>query len=292
MMKRVLGHSGIEVSVLGLGGGALGVVSDTESDMLLSTALDLGITFFDTARSYGDSEERIGRWLSSDRGRRQRIVLSTKTGYGASGTTDWTYPCVERGVDEALVRMATDVIDVVFLHSCPRETLERGDVILALERARAAGKVRAIGYSGENDALAWAVDCGRFDVVQCSVNVFDQRSLDGAIARARGIGVVGKRALGNVPWGFAECPIGDYAETYWKRMRAMQIDPGAMGWPELALRFAAFAPGVATVLVGTRHAEHLRANALDVARGPLPDIDVARIRDAFRTHDEGWNGEI
>jgi aryl-alcohol dehydrogenase-like predicted oxidoreductase len=291
VITRTLGRTGIEVSALGLGGGPLGTVSDDEADALLGAALDLGVTFIDTARSYGASEERIGQWLTRDRARRQRVVLSTKTGYGASGTIDWTYACVERGVDEALVRMATDTLDVMFLHSCPRETLEQGDVILALERARSAGKVRAIGYSGENDALAWAVESGRFDVVQCSVNVFDQRSLDGPIARG-GIGVVGKRALGNVPWRFADCPNGDYAETYWKRMRAMQIDPSPMSWPELAIRFAAFAPGVATVLVGTRDADHLRANALDVARGALPDVDVARIRDAFRMHDHGWSGEI
>ena len=65
---------------------------------LLHHALDLGLTLIDTARSYGLSEERIGRHLGR---RRDEFVLSTKVGYDAPGHPDWTYGCVIAGVDAA-----------------------------------------------------------------------------------------------------------------------------------------------------------------------------------------------
>ena len=114
----------------------------------------------DTAPSYGLSEERIGRHLGS---RRHEYVLSTKLGYGVAGIEDWTGPCITAGIEQALRLMRTDHIDIAHLHSCPRGTLERGDVIEALEQAKAAGKIRAMAYSGENDDLAYALATGRFD---------------------------------------------------------------------------------------------------------------------------------
>jgi len=110
------------VSRLGLGTGSLGdpAQSDAEVDRLLGTALDLGITLFDTARSYGLSEERLGRFL---RGRRDGVVLSTKVGYGVDGVPDWTPECIRKGIDRALGLLQTGVIDLVHLHSCPQGTL-------------------------------------------------------------------------------------------------------------------------------------------------------------------------
>jgi len=250
------------------------------------------VTLIDTARSYGVSEERIGRYLGG--ARRERVVLASKGGYGASGVPDWTCEAVSRGIDEALARLRTDRIDVFHLHSCPLETLRREDILDALARARDAGKIRVCAYSGENEALAWAVDSGRFGSVECSVSPFDQRSLGGAVARAedRGVGVLAKRALGNAPWRFATQPQGDYCEAYWLRMRAMQLDPAPFDWDELALRFAAYAPGVSAALVGTASLAHLRANARLVERGPLPGDVARRVREAFAAHDDGWVGQV
>jgi aryl-alcohol dehydrogenase-like predicted oxidoreductase len=297
VITRPLGNTGLPVSALGFGGGMLGALdSDRESDELLSAALDLGITFFDTARSYGSSEERIGRWLAAEPSRRARIALSTKTGYGVDGVPDWSAECLRRAIDDALRRLRTDVIDVMHLHSCPRAALDREeDVIVPLERARAAGKIRVVAYSGDNDALAHAGGSTRFGAIQCSVNVFDQRALDGAIVSAvtRGAGVVAKRALGNAPWRFRERPTGDYAEAYWERMSALAVDPGALAdltWPELAVRFAAFAPGVSTALIGTRRVTHLEANVRAVESGPLSSVIYGRVRAAFREHDRDWLG--
>lgn len=287
------GSTGIEVSRLGLGAGGLGDpgLSETDAERLLLGAVDRGVTFVDTARSYGVAEERIGRHLG---GRRADVVLSTKGGYGIEGVPDWTGEAVRLGIDDALRRMRVERIDVFHLHSCSAEVLVRGDVVDALLAARAAGKIRVAAYSGENEALAQAIVSGAFGSIQCSVNVFDQRGVCSAVADAesRGIGVVGKRPLGNCAWRHEEQPVGQYAEEYWLRMRAMAFDPSPLDWGELALRFAAFSPGVCTVVVGTTRIEHLEANLRILERGPLEDGLRSRVRAAFAAHGDGWIGQV
>lgn len=294
MELRALGTTGLEVSCLGLGAGVLGddAVTDGEAERLVHAAVDLGVRLIDTARSYGGSEVRLGRFLGP---RRQSIVLSTKLGYGVFGAADWTADAVARGVDEALVRLRTDVIDVVHLHSCGLEVLEHGDVIEALERARDAGKLRVAAYSGENRELDWALASGRFGVLQHSVSLFDAAALTrvSPAAAARGVGVIGKRALGNAPWRYRDRPVGHEADKYWDRYRALALDPTGLPWPELAIRFAAHAPGVSTVLTGTAKAEHLAASVEAVGRGPLSAERMAAIEQAHaRCGGADWPGVI
>jgi len=290
---RPLGRTGLSVSPVGLGAGRIGGpgVSDADVDRLVGIALDAGVTLIDTARSYGDSEERLGRALG---GRRDRFVLSTKVGYGVPGLPDWTGPCVSAGVDAALERLATTWIDVVHLHSCPVEVLERGDVVESLARAVEVGKVRVAAYSGEGDALAWAVRSGAFGAVQCSVSVVDQGVLEGPVAAAsvRGIGVLGKRSLGNAPWRFANRPAEPDVAEAWDRFCALALPSPPGGWAEFFARFAAHAPGVSAVLVGTASPVHL-AKAVDAMRqGPLADEELAAVRAAFARVGRHWGGRV
>ena len=291
--RRPFGNTGLTVPILGFGAGGIGDPSLSESDAgaLLNSFVDLGVVLIDTARSYGLSEERIGRHLGH---RRADIVLSTKVGYGVPGYVDWTAECVSAGVDLALSNLRTDVIDVVHLHSCPRETLERNGVAEALGRAVAAGKVRVAAYSGEGEALDFAVASGRFGSIQTSVNVVDQRSIDTAVARARehGIGVIGKRALANAVWRTAGTSGDEAIAAYRRRWEALDLDFGPVPPDEAALRFAAFAPGVSSVLVATRRVEHLEANLAALARGPLPDEIQSTIRARFRELGRDWPGVI
>src|SRR5262249_25223994 len=159
-----------------------------------------------------------------------------------------------------------DHLDIVHLHSCPLEILAREEILGALQQAVVAGKVGVAAYSGDNEPLEWAVDSGRFGGVQTSVNLFDQRVIGRGLqaARARRRGVIAKRAVGNAPWRFAEQPFGDDCEIYWLRMRQLNIDPAELDWNELALRFSAYVPGVASCLVGTRSLTHLRCHIKNV----------------------------
>lgn len=292
---RPFGGSGLRVSALGYGAAVAGdpALDDDAAGRLLHGVLDLGVTLVDTARSYGLSEERIGRHLAA---RRREIVLSTKVGYGVPGFEDWTGPCIGAGIDLALRVMRTDVIDVAHLHSCPIETLRRGDVVGALVAARDAGKIRVAAYSGEGEALAWAVASGAFGSVQCSVSLLDQASLrDGVLERAaaRGMGVIAKRPLANAPWRDGAPPADDEAvRGYRERWAALDVDRRGLPPLDVAIRFAAFQPGVSAAIVGSRSVAHLRAAASAVEAGPLPPDLVEALRAWFSRRGADWPGKI
>jgi aryl-alcohol dehydrogenase-like predicted oxidoreductase len=290
--QRSYGATGIRVSALGLGAGQLGDerLSESEAEALLKAALDAGITLVDTAPSYGVSEPRIGRYLGA---RRDGAVLSTKLGYGVPGVPDWTGPCITGGVEQALRVLRTDRIDVAHLHSCPREVLERGEVVDALAAAKAAGKLRAIAYSGENADLAYALASQRFDGLMASLNPFEQRVADEVLPNLGRTGFIAKRPVANAPWRFPEQPHGDYSEPYWLRMRAMGMaPPGEMPWGEFALRFTLSVPGVASAIVGTGRLAHLLENVGWAEKGPLEPALVEAWRQRFRARDEGWIGQV
>jgi aryl-alcohol dehydrogenase-like predicted oxidoreductase len=291
--QRPLGTTSLSVSAVGLGAGRIGHsdLDDAAVDRLIGAALDAGVTLFDSARSYGLSEERLGRALD---GRRERVVLSTKIGYGIEGIEDWTPACIAAGVDAALRRLRTDRIDLVHLHSCPLPVLQRSGVVEALLRARDAGKVRVAAYSGEGEALRWAWQSGAFGAVQCSVSVVDQGELGGAVreAAARGMGVLAKRPLGNAPWRFAARPEENDLAEAWNRFRALALDPRPLSFSELFARFAAHVPGVSAVLVGTADPAHLAAACAAVAEGSLDDALSGRLRAAYAANGSGWAGRV
>jgi len=290
---RAYGDTGLQVPAVGLGAGHLGdpALDEREVERLLLGAVDAGVTLVDTAPSYGRSEERIGRVLGA---RRQQVLLSTKVGYGVPGVPDWTRRSVALGIDRALDRLRTGVLDIVHLHSCPADLLERGDVVEPLVRAVEAGKIRVAAYSGDNEPLDRAIADGRLGGVQTSLNPWDQSLLGDRLDRCReaGLGVLAKRPLANAPWRFDDRPeAGDLAE-YWRRFRTFELDPRGLGWDELALRFAAHQPGVSAVLVGTRRPERIETAVAAVAAGPLDDDLDASIRQAWRRHGHAWRGVV
>jgi len=295
MQSNDLGSTGWKVAPLGFGAMHLNDdrVTETEVEHLLNLVLDLGVNLIDTARGYGLSEERIGRHLAH---RRQEFLLSTKVGYGIPGVPDWTGPCITAGVEAALTRLRCERLDIVHLHSCPLDILERGDVIEALEACVQAGKVGVPAYSGENEALDFAIASGRFGAVQTSLSLCDQGTLDQRLptTQALGIGVLAKRPLAGAVWNQPQRPETFAEGQYWDRWQAMNLAAPAEGlsWNEVALRFSAHQPGVASSLVGTRSLAHFQQNLAWVAKGPLPADQMALLRAAFRHHGQGWPGLI
>lgn len=292
MRLRPLGKTGLNVSPLGLGTGGLGAAEVMESDVaqLLGAALDAGVNLIDTARSYGLAEARLGRHLGA---RRRDVVLCTKGGYGVEGAPDWTGDAVTYGIHRALSQLRTDHLDVFFLHSCALQVAQREDMLEALQRAREAGKIRCAGYSGEGEALAWAIRSGAFEVVECSVNLVDQGSL--ALlgeAAERGVGVLAKRPLANACWTFTAAPPANDAAIYFGRFQKLKLDAGGLPWPELALRFAAFAPGVSSAIAGCRAVPHLEQNLRAIEAGPLPALQLASLRATWAAVGASWPGII
>jgi aryl-alcohol dehydrogenase-like predicted oxidoreductase len=292
MLTRSFGKTGLVVSALGFGAGHIGdpnLREDTVGE-LLNSALDQGITLIDMAPAYGLSEERIGRHLSYRRG---DYVLSTKVGYGVPGLPDWSYDTIIAGVDQALQRCCTDYLDIVHLHSCPQDLLQQGAILDALNATVQSGKVRVAAYSGENEALAYAIQSGRLGGLQTSLNLCDQRGIDNFLPQAQqqGMGIIAKRPLANGFWRFQERPIGQYAEPYWLRWQQMALTV-EIPFPDLALRFAVYATGADSCIVGTHSLDHLCQNIAILNQGPLPPEVVTTIREAFRRHNDNWVGQV
>lgn len=292
MQKRKFGRSGLEVSPLGFGAGQIGddSLSEREAESLLHSLLDLGISFIDTARGYGLSEERIGKYLAH---RREEYILSTKVGYGIEGVQDWTYDCIIKGVDTARKQLRTGVIDVVHLHSCSEYILRNNGVMDALLDCRDRGWLKVAAYSGENEDLAFALHSGMMQSLQTSVNLFDQKSLNRYIPEAKelGHGIVGKRSLANVCWQHQSQPYGHYCEQYWLRMKELQYKT-ELPFHELALRFAVFSGGTDTALVGGKNADNIRRNIAIVEKGPLQEELVKMIKNRYNETGSRWEGLI
>ena len=214
-------------------------------------------------------------------GRRDEYVLASKAGHIRDDYQgeEWSYQTVADSVDRSLVRMKVEYIDILQLHSCGIDVLERGDAIRALEDAKAAGKIGHVSYSGDNEAAHWAVDSGRFDTLQTSLNLTEQGArTSGLLAKAqeRGVGVIVKRPIGGATWSRAKQgiePPRNYDREYFDRARAMAELGDLPEEPSdavlLALGFTLAHPEVGVAIVGTKSPEHMRGN-LDLAERELP----------------------
>jgi aryl-alcohol dehydrogenase-like predicted oxidoreductase len=160
MEFRRLGSSGLVVSVVGLGTNNLGMkLDEAGSREVVHAALDEGITLFDTADSYGTSEERLGALLE---GHRDDVVIATKFGSdvrrrGLSNGEDWgargSRRYVRRAVEASLRRLRTDWIDLYQLHR-PDPATPIEETLSALDDLVHAGKVR---YVGSSNFTGWQV---------------------------------------------------------------------------------------------------------------------------------------
>lgn len=160
MQFRRLGNSGLVVSVVGLGTNNLGMKLDLAgSREVVHAALDEGITLFDTADSYGASEERLGELLE---GKRDDVVIATKFGgdvrrRGLSNGEDWgargSRRYVRRAVEASLRRLRTDWIDLYQLHR-PDDATPIEETLSVLDDLVHEGKVR---YVGSSNFTGWQV---------------------------------------------------------------------------------------------------------------------------------------
>ena len=289
MKIRTLGNTDLRVSRLGLGLAEIGfelvLNREEQASRMLNEALDAGITFLDTAACYGDSEVLIGRAVAH---RRDEFVLATKAGHSASGCAgaSWTAEMVMDSIERSLKRLQTDHLDLVHLHSCSLEVLERGDVIRALLDAKQAGKTRYVGYSGDNEAARWAVESGHFDTLQTSYNLVDQRARADLfrLAQARGLGIIAKRPIANAAWGDGNGAPSLYRQRA-HEMTEMGPIPRAPEDPILlALGFTLAHDAVDTAIVGTKNPEHVHAN-VELVEHRLP-IRAEVVAELQRRYDE------
>jgi len=203
MPTRVLGRTGVRVSILGLGGWHIGSVKDdNEAVKIMHACIDEGLTFFDNAWDYHDgrSEELMGKALAMD-GRRKRVFLMTKN-------CERDYAGSMKNLEDSLRRMKTDHIDLWQFHEMvydndPDWVFEKGGMKAALE-ARKAGKVRFIGFTGHKDPRIHLKMLNKphdWDTAQMPINIMDPffRSFEKEVVPVclkKNVGVIGMKGLG------------------------------------------------------------------------------------------------
>ena len=304
---RVLGRTGVEVSILGYGAmelrgsDAMGgpAISVEEAGRLLNELLDAGVNLIDTSIDYGRSEGLIGRWLGS---RREQFFLASKCGcpldiepgWGPSEVAaahDFTPENVRSGVEQSLRRLRTDHLDLVQVHMSPTRTqLESDGTIGALEDLRAEGKVRFIGMSGTLPNLPDHIAMGVFDVFQVPYSAVQgehEPFITQAADAGAGILVRGGAARGTASedkdWSVEPLTLAGPrapAKDLWQAAGLDELLPEGMGRHEFLLRYTLSHPGLSSAIVGTSKLPHFQSNAAIAARGPLaPELyDEAKRR--------------
>ena len=306
MNHRTLGRTGFQVSELGFGAAPSAYLKSeaAHTAALLNGLLDQGLNLIDTATSYPGSQAFIGEHLAR---RRDDYVLVSKASGKFKGVDapDWSAAVVTACVDNALKECKTDHLDVMLLHTCDLATLQKGEAIAALAAARDAGKIRFAGFSGDNEAAAYAAGHDDIAVVETSINIVDQKNIDVLlpVAKAKNVGVLVKRPVANAAWkdiGTQPGMYKNYAAEYTKRLAAMNVTPADLGfagdvmaaWPHIALRFTLSFPEVSCALVGTTNPANAQNNIDAAAAGPLPAGSVDLLRSAFKAGDSDgqWAG--
>jgi myo-inositol catabolism protein IolS len=290
LKKRTLGKSGIEVTEIGLGlwaagGSDWGPTDDREVLLAIDTALDLGVTFFDTSDVYGNghSEELLGQAMQ---GRRDRFVVATKIGWrGFDGDARRTaYDSVEKliaGVESNLTRLRTDHVDVIQSHISFRDpTMEI--FVEGFQRLEQAGKVRAYGLSTSDfDYIRAFNQDGKCSSLQIDYSILN-RTPEASIldyCQKNGIGVIvrGALAMGLLTGKFDEkatFPPGDFRQKWlldaeqnaiFKQDLAKVEQLQGLSGPGRTLAQAALAftldhPAVTTVIPGAKNSRQVRAN--------------------------------
>ncbi|MBS0638886.1 MAG: aldo/keto reductase [Acetobacteraceae bacterium] len=223
MEKREFGRSGLKLSILGFGCGAVGGLmvrgSAADQDAAIGKALDAGINYFDTAVQYGNgvSETNLGRILKARKPK--DAVVGTKVRVPSERAGD-IEACVTESLNASLQRLQMDSVDIFHLHNPITlnggdETLSatqvRDSVLPAFEKLRQAGKTRFIGITavGDTQALHQIIDLGAFHSAQVSYNMLNPSAAEalppnypaqdyGKLfdhTRKAGVGVVGIRVL-------------------------------------------------------------------------------------------------
>ena len=271
MEKVLLGKTGLEVSRLGIGLSEIGSSDEETSKKILNTALDNGINFFDTSSCYGKSEEFVGKNLFRHR---NNIILASKCGHSSrcdSNLPDWSYQGIKESIDRSLTLLKTDRIDIMQLHSCGVDTLEKGEVITALEEAKSDGKIVHLGFSGDNDAAIWAAKSKKFETIQTSFNLVEQKARYELfkLVDDNDLGLIAKRPIANGAWRANENPNvhsapTNYAEEYFRRAGIMTRLGNITDEPEdrimTSMGYIFSFNDIDVGIIGTQNPKHLLSN--------------------------------
>jgi aryl-alcohol dehydrogenase-like predicted oxidoreductase len=318
-MKQVrLGEDSISSSALGFGCAALlGRAGRLDSLRALEAAFEAGITFYDTARSYGygESEALLGEFL---RGRRHKVVISTKFGILPAKTNvlketikplarkvlqalpsarkavhrqisaqfsanNFSVAVLRDSLETSLTKLRTDYVDLLFMHSAPADALERRDLLAELSRLVTEGKVRRAGISADAEVIELALEKNipSLKTFQFPCNVFDL-----GIAHSFAGSDRDTVAVANHPFG----GVRRVAESK-ERLRAIATDDAAPPdlrdklrvidnavLAEIVLNAITDGTGIQVVVPSMIQPEHLRTNVAAMEQNRFTSAELAWIR--------------
>jgi aryl-alcohol dehydrogenase-like predicted oxidoreductase len=318
MKVRTFGTTDLACSEIGFGTWALGSnwwgkITSGEGHNLLSRALDLGVTFFDTGNVYGlgTNEEIVGKALAGVP--RESIQISTKFGYVLEGgrqehsqgerPQDWSPAHVRDSLEQSLQRLGTDYVDLFQLHNPRMGAIERDDTFAELERLRDEGKLRHYGVA-LGPAIGWrdeglrAIDDRDIASVQTVYNVLEQdpgRDLLAAAER-EGVGVMARVPTSSglledkytLETTFAPHDHRSHRPREWlveglqkvERLRFVSEQHG-MTMAQAALKFILAQDAIACVLPTITNEDELEEWAAASDQPDLTGADLARIAELY-----------
>lgn len=310
MLTTRFAHTGRDVSRIGFGAmglaGTFGAIEDNDAVHSLLHALERGVTFIDTARGYGRSEELIGRALREWKGAAPFIATKVRTmgppsQWGLPPPVEQAFPRghITADAEESLRALGVERLDLLQLHLYWPNWGVDGYWLDELRALKASGKVGAIGVSlpdQRHDVGLPLVMSGAIDSVQTVMNIFDPLALDSLvpICRERGVAVIARCVLDEGGLTGTLTPETTFGERDYRRSffacvpREMYIErvnrlrkfvpQHARTLAALALKFVLHDPGVTTAISSMHIPRFADENIAAAEEAPLTEEVFTEIR--------------
>jgi len=280
--KRIFGRTGIEVSILALGMGPIGIntnLSQSEAESLINLCIDLGINYIDVAPNYGNGEEKLGNVMKL---RRDEVFLVSKV---EESSKDGAL----KQVEESLKKLQTDHLDAVHLHNFggfnTEMVLGKDGALAGLMDARESGLIKFIGISGHEHPMRFlkALETDQIDLVMPVLNFVDRHTYDFESkvlpeAIKRKAGVAAMKVLGGA--------IG---------MQYNQPTPALMPeeYHEKAIRYSLGLKGVSTAVIGLKNKEEI-LQAVDAVKRykPLSEEEMKNLEQIGKDLSGQWGAHF
>jgi 1-deoxyxylulose-5-phosphate synthase len=293
-MNTELGKTGLQISRIGLGTveiglpyglGNTGLPSEQEAISVLKNAVEMGVTYIDTARGYGLAEERIGK---SGVSKNENIVIGTKCGQFLKNAPELTGKDLEMRIREEIgqsrAHLQQEVLQLVQIHNELEDYTNFSEIIEIMQKLKDEGKVQHVGIAIRGEAAATAaLATGFFETIQTAYNIVDQRMAPSVFPKAKeqGVGVINrsvllKGALTNVREKLPSS-LSHLKENADKA--ALIAESMNISLPTLALRFVLTNPAISTALIGTTKIAHIQAAIEAASEGPLPEDVIIKLRE-------------
>lgn len=291
MQINQLGKTGLRVSRLGLGTAEIGfayglgssaVPSEDDAIALLKTAVDSGITFFDTANYYGLAEERIGK---SGILKNSEVVVCTKCAQFLEKGEYFEPAELERKIREqvksSLEHLGLTTLPLLLLHGPSAEQMKDKVLLSVIGKLKTDGKIRCWGVSTRGvEAPLAAIEVGA-DVIEVAFSIADRR-MEPVFAKAleKGVGVINRSVFLKGAFAGKAEHLPEVLTPLKECVAAAEKIAQELGIPltELALRYTLSEPAITVSLVGTAKLPHIQSAVEALALGPLPDDVVQKLR--------------